>query len=98
MSQLIDVPLTSKMIGGRGQRAVRALLQGRVRLMKEGSLLGDLVQRSDRGLARVVVVKIPGSQLAVLRHARSDLDHAGRAEIGPRELLFAGPHDFDRLA
>ena len=43
-------------------------------------------------------MELPGGQLAVLVDAGRRLDQAGRAEVGPGELFFAGPDQLDRLA
>src|SRR5262249_49408441 len=40
----------------------------------------------------------PGRERAILLHAGRHIDDAGRAEIGPGELLLPRPDDLDRLA
>src|SRR5262249_36731472 len=98
IGQLIDVPLAGKIVRRGSECPVRSLSQGRVRLMKFLALGRDVIESPHRGLARIVVVKVPGSQLAVLRYPSANVDHAGRAEIGPGELFLTGPDDFHRLA
>src|SRR5262249_52377715 len=59
-------------------------------------LVGDGVWRRDRGRPRVEVVELPGGDRSVSSRAGGNLDDAGRAEIRPREFLFARPDDPDR--
>src|SRR5262245_46186090 len=60
-------------------------------------LVRNGVRGSDRGPARVVVVELPRGEGPVFLDPRGHFDESGRAEIGPGELLLAGPGDLDRL-
>src|SRR5262249_9534193 len=79
--------------------AIRAAAQGRrIDGMKFGVLVGADVRRFDAGHARVVVVKLPGGELAVSGDGAFDFNHASGTEVGPGELFLASPDDFDGIA
>ena len=59
---------------------------------------GDVVRRADSRVARVPVVELPGDHAARRHRRRLDVDHAGRTEVRPGELLGARPHQLHRLA
>src|SRR5215468_425988 len=66
--------------------------------MKFDLLVGDRVGSADRGWSRVVVMKFPRDDRAVLPRAALDFNDAGRPEVGPGELLLARPDDLDRFS
>src|SRR5262249_54378617 len=52
----------------------------------------------DPSPSRVVVVKFPSRNRAVIPDAALDVYHAGRSKIRPGEFLLARPHKLDWLA
>src|SRR4029077_10255804 len=84
-------------IRGRGQRAVGTLPQWRIGVVENRTLLRNIVQSADCGTAGIVVMKIPGRDLAIVAHTTANLDQTGGPEIRPRKLLLAGPNKLDRL-
>ena len=59
-------------------------------------LVRDFVGRADPGGPGVVVVELPGRELAVRARAAADVDDARGTEVGPGELFFSSPHDLHR--
>ena len=98
MGELVHVRLAGEVIRRRGERAVGALSQGRLRRVKRSELVGHFVGRAKPGSAGVVVVKFPGCERAVAACAALDFDHAGRPEVGPGEFFLASPDQLDRPA
>ena len=66
--------------------------------MERGLLVGNVVGRSNRRTAGIVVVKFPGREHSVAPRAALDLDHAGRPEVGPGEFFLTRPDELHRLA
>src|SRR5205085_2351981 len=97
LRQLVNVHLARKMIGRRSQRAIRTLLERRLRLMKLVALMRNRVNRSQARRAGIVIVKLPSGDLSVAAHAAFDLDHTGGSEVSPGELFLARPDQLDRL-
>ena len=77
----VHVHLARVVVRGRGQPAIRALAQRRVRRMERDALVRDVVRRADRRAARVPVVELPGDQPPVGVDAGLDVDHARRPEV-----------------
>src|SRR5579871_6977304 len=98
MRQFIHVSFPRKMIRRRCQAAVGTLAQRRIRTMKLNLLICDFVGRANCRWSGIVIVKLPGDDLALLADAAFYVNHPGGAEVGPREFLFARPHEFYRLA
>ena len=63
--------------------------------MKRDALVRDLVRRANAGRAGVVVVVLPGDQPVVGADCAPHVDHAGRPEVRPGQLLLARPHELD---
>src|SRR6266568_953808 len=66
--------------------------------MKHDLLIRDVVTVTDAGGTGVVIVKLPSGDGSVVADAARDIDHAGRSEVSPGELLFARPHELHRFA
>ena len=106
LGQFVHQGLAGEVVGRRRQRPVRALPLGDSVAWKailelvrgRRSWSWRLVGRAEPGCAGVVVVKLPGSQLAVLVDAGRGFDQTGGAEVGPGELLLAGPDELHRLS
>src|ERR1700730_15370823 len=64
--------------------------------MKHAALVRNVVVGTNACVARVVIVKITGGNLAVIRNAAGHLDQAAWAEVSPTELFFSRPHSFHR--
>src|SRR5687767_844666 len=88
--EIVDVAFAGEMVRRRGEAAVGALAERRLRGMEDDALMRDLVGRADAGRARVVVVHLPRGDGAVLGETTGHVDHARGPEVGPGELLFAG--------
>src|SRR5262245_19518086 len=65
--------------------------------MKLNVLVWDVVLEIDPGAARVVVVKLPGRDCAVVLYATLDVNHSCRAKVGPGKFFFTGPDQLHRL-
>src|SRR4051794_24734744 len=59
--------------------------------MELNFLVGDRIGRSDSGAARVVIVKLPGSEFALPGDPARDFDQTSGAEISPGKFLFPRP-------
>src|SRR5947207_3694244 len=66
--------------------------------MKLRPCIWHLIERANRGSSRVIVVKVPGGEHAVLANSSVHLDHSGGAEIGPGHFLRARPDHPHRFA
>src|SRR5205085_9243940 len=80
-----------KVVGGSGESAIRALLQGIRRGMEFGLLIRNVVLRADARSARVEVVQLPFGDLAVGVDGTGNVDYACRTEVRPSELFFPRP-------
>ena len=98
MCQLIHKRLAREVVGGGGERAIGAYTQRRLGCVVFGDRTGYVIGRREAGVAGVVVVMLPGDEGAVVRDGGFEFHEAGGAEVGPGELLFAGPDELDRLA
>src|SRR5438477_651852 len=66
--------------------------------MKHDLLIRDVVAMLNARRPRVIVVEFEGGYRSVVARAARDIDHSGRAEIGPGELLFTCPHELHGFA
>ena len=65
---LVHVHLARVVVGRRGQTAIRALLQRRVRRVELNALVRHLVRGPNRRAAGVPVVELPRSETALAVH------------------------------
>src|SRR5262245_33749779 len=65
--------------------------------MKLDSLIGNVIERPNRGTAGVVIMKFPCGDGAILANSALDFDDAGRAKVSPGEFLFARPNNLNGL-
>src|ERR1017187_3747624 len=95
---LIHKGLAGEVVGRGSERAIGAYAERRLGRVVFGNRTGYVIGRREAGVAGVVVVMLPGDEGAVVRDGGLELHEAGGAEVGPGELLFAGPDELDRLA
>ena len=93
VGQLVHEGLAGEVVGGGGEAAIRALAQRRLGRVILRNRAGYVIGRGQAGVAGVVVVMLPGGDGAVGRDGGFELHEAGGAEVGPGELLFAGPDE-----
>src|SRR3954452_4240992 len=66
--------------------------------MKVNLLMWNLVESLQRRRARIVVMKLPCGESAVLFDAALHVNHASGTEVGVTKLFFPGPDDLYRFA
>src|ERR1700732_5501536 len=64
--------------------------------MKFGADVGNGVGSFDSGGAGMIVVEVPGDELAIGSDCAFYFDYACGAEVSPGEFFFACPNNFDR--
>src|SRR3954452_9414254 len=98
MGEFVHVHFTSEEVSRGGQTTVRTLAQGRLDGLTLDVLIRNVVRSTNRGCSRVVIVKLPGEDCAIVLYTGLHFDRAGRTEVSPGKFLFATPHDLDGLA
>src|ERR1700691_4810136 len=69
VSEFVHEGFAREMIRGGGERAIRALTERRIHLMKLEALIRDVVESLNSSGAGIVVVKLPCRNCAVVAHA-----------------------------
>ena len=94
--QRIHMRLACEVICRRCQPAVGTAAQNQRHLVIFGLLIRNIIGRFNRRHTGMVVVKIPGGQLAIASDAAFHLNDTRGTEVGPGKFLLARPHDLHR--